>query len=77
LSVAKVALRNTQLMLDYLLESRDVPGALALLAEGFDMLQEDLEEEQFFVTVRRAYWTAGESSGLRKLGEQLIGKLEF
>jgi HEAT repeat protein len=77
LSVAKVALRNTPLMLDYLLESRDVPGALALLAEGFDMLQEDLEEEQFFVTVRRAYWTAGESSGLRKLGEQLIGKLEF
>lgn len=77
LSVAKVALRNTPLMLDYLLKSSDLPGALSLLAEGFDMLQEDLEEEQFFVTVRRTYWTAPETSPLRKLGEQLIGKLEF
>ena len=77
LSVAKVALRNTPLMLDSLLHRTDLPGALSLLAEGFDMLQEDLEEEQFFVAVRRAYWTAPESSPLRKLGEQLIGKLEF
>jgi HEAT repeat protein len=77
LSVAKVALRNTTLMLDYLLNSTDLPGALSLLAEGFDMLQEDLEEEQFFVTVRRTYWTAPESSPMRMLGEQLIGKLEF
>lgn len=77
LSVAKVALRNTPLMLDYLGKAKDQRGALDLLAEGFDMLQEDLEEEQFFVTVRREYWKAPESSPLRKLAEQLIGKLEF
>lgn len=77
LSVAKVALRNTPLMLDYLAKTPERQGAIALLAEGFDMLQEDLEEEQFFVTVRRAYWNAPETSPLRALAEQLIGKLEF
>jgi hypothetical protein len=77
LAVAKVALRNTPLMLEYLRAANNRPGALQLLAEGFDMLQEDLEEEQFFVTVRREYWKAPESSAIRTLAEQLIGKLEF
>jgi HEAT repeat protein len=77
LSVAKVALRNTPLMLQYLMKAPDQRGTFDLLAEGFDMLQEDLEEEQFFVTVRREYWKAPDASPMRKLAEQLIGKLEF
>jgi hypothetical protein len=77
LSVAKVAMRNTPLMLSYLQKEPNQRGALQLLAEGFDMLQEDLEEEQFFVAVRRAYWTAPDDSAVRKLAEQLIAKLEF
>jgi HEAT repeat protein len=77
LSVAKVALRNTPLVLGYLQKAGDQRGAIELVAEGFDMLQEDLEEEQFFVTVRREYWNAPESAPIRKLAEQLIGKLEF
>jgi HEAT repeat protein len=77
LSVGKVALRNTPLMLNYLSTTSDQRGALELLAEGFDMLQEDLEEEHFFVTVRKEYWTAPEGSPMRALAEQLIGKLEF
>jgi HEAT repeat protein len=77
LSVAKVALRNTALMLEFLSTASDQRGAIQLLAEGFDMLQEDLEEEHFFVTVRKAYWTAPEGSPIRVLSEQLIGKLEF
>jgi hypothetical protein len=77
LAVAEVALRNTPLVLDYLVKAPDQRGAIALLAEGFDMLEEHLEEEQFFVTVRRTYWTAPETSPLRSLAEQLIGKLEF
>lgn len=77
LSVAKVALRNTPLMLQYLGTASDSRGAIELLAEGFDMLQEDLEEEHFFVTVRKEYWTAPEGSALRRLAEQLIAKLEF
>jgi HEAT repeat protein len=77
LSVGKVALRNTPLMLEYLLKAPDRRGALELLAEAFDMLQEDFEEEQFFVTVRREYWNATPNAPLRQLAEQLIGKLEF
>ena len=77
LAVATVALRNTPLMLQSLAKISPQPAAISLLAEGFDMLQEDLEEEQFFVAVRREYWTAPEPSPVRTLAEQLIGKLDF
>jgi HEAT repeat protein len=77
LSVGKVALRNTSVMLEGLQAIPDRDGALSLLAEGFDMLDEDFEEEQFFVTVRRGYWAAPEAAPVRRLSEQLIGKLDF
>ena len=48
-----------------------------MIAEGFDMLEEDYEEESFFAAVRRGYWRADESSPTRKVGETLIEKLEF
>ena len=42
------------------------------------MLEEDLEEERFFVAVRQAYWAAAGRLGRRaKLCEQLITKLDF
>ncbi len=77
LAVGKVALRHTPLMLQVLQGRKDQAGAIALLAEGFDMLEEDLEEEQFFVTVRRGYWVAPEGSPARALSEQLITRLDF
>ena len=77
LAVAKVALRNTPLLLSFLQTSADQAKSLDLLAEGFDMLEEDLEEEQFFVTVRKGYWAAPDPSPTRKLAEQLISKLDF
>ena len=51
LAVAKVALRNTPLAAQGAAGARIEPAARSLLAEGFDMLEEDLEEEQFFVAV--------------------------
>jgi HEAT repeat protein len=77
LAVAKVALRNSPLLLEVLQAHKDQAGALSLLAEGFDMLEEDLEEEQFFVAVRRGYWAAPDGSPTRRLSEQLITKLDF
>jgi HEAT repeat protein len=77
LAVAKTALRNTPLFLKVLQAHPDRPGAIELVAEGFDMLEEDLEEEQFFVTVRRGYWAAADGSPTRRLSEQLITKLNF
>ena len=46
-----------------------------MVAEAFDMLEEDLEEERFFVYVRQAYWAAPDGSPTRKLCEQLITEL--
>ncbi len=77
LAVGKAALRNTPLMLQVLQTQKDDAGAIALLAEGFDMLEEDLEEEQFFVMIRRGYWAAAEGSAVRRLSERLIATLDF
>jgi hypothetical protein len=77
LAVATVALRNTPLFLNVLQTHADPAGALTLLAEGFDMLEEDLEEEAFYATVRRGYWAAPDGSPIRKLSEQLINALDF
>lgn len=77
LALGTVALRNTALMLSVL---RSVPNraqALDLLAEGFDMLEEDLDKERFFATVRRTYWAAAEGSAEQQLMQTLIGKLDF
>ena len=41
------------------------------------MLEEDFEEERFFVFVRRSYWQAPEGSAARKTADALIQKLEF
>jgi hypothetical protein len=77
LALGLVALRNTPLMLKVLETRKDQPEALSLLAESFDMLEEAFAEEQFFVAVRRAYWSAADGSPTRRLCEQLITKLDF
>jgi HEAT repeat protein len=77
LALGLVALRNTPLMLKTLEASPNQAGAVGILAEAFDMLEEDLEEERFFVAVRRAYWAAPDGSPTRKLCDQLITKLDF
>jgi len=77
LAIGQVALRNTPLMLATLEKRPDRVEALGLLSEGFDMLEEDLEEERFFATVRRSYWAAAQASPTRALCEQLITKLDF
>ena len=77
LALGTVALRNHQLMLKVLEQSKDLAGALELLREAFDMLEEDYEEERFFAFVRRSYWQAAAGSPTRKVADALIQKLEF
>jgi len=77
LAIGLVALRNTPLLLKTLMARHDQDGALGIVAEAFDMLEEDLEEERFFVAIRKAYWAAPDGSPTRKLCEALIGKLDF
>jgi hypothetical protein len=64
-------------MLQVLEQRTDGEGTIGLLADGFDMLEEDFEEERFFAIVRRSYWTAAEKSPTRQLCERLIRQLDF
>lgn len=77
LGVGTVAVRNTPLMLSFLEGHQNAEDAISLIAEGFDMLEEDYEEESFFAAVRRGYWQAAEASPTRRIGHALIDKLEF
>jgi HEAT repeat protein len=77
LALGTVALRNTPLLLRVLEKEKDLDGALELLREAFDMLEEDFEEERFFVFVRKSYWQAAAASPTRKVTDALIQKLEF
>ncbi len=77
LAVATIAIRNTPFMLGQLQKMEHRAETIALIGEGFDMLEEDFEEEQFFATVRRTYWSAPQGSPTRTVAEALIQKLEF
>ena len=77
LGVGTIAIRNTPATLSFLETAPDRLGAIELIGEGFDMLEEDYEEEGFFAAVRRGYWKAPEESATRKIGQALIEKLEF
>jgi HEAT repeat protein len=77
LASAGFAVRNTPSLLSALEGYPDRAGAVLLLAEGFDMLEEDFAEEQFFVAVRKTYWAAAENTQARAVTQALIQKLEF
>jgi len=77
LALGTVALRNTPLFLKVLQADADPKPAIVLLGESFDMLEEDLEEERFYATVRRGYWAAPENSPARKIAEALIQTIDF
>ena len=77
LGAGAIAIRNTALVLSFLEGYAARAGAIDLIAEGFDRLEEDYEEERFFVVVRREYWKAAEGSPTRAVGEALIQQLEF
>jgi HEAT repeat protein len=77
LAIGTVALRNTPLTLQVLEKTASRDGALELLREAFDMLEEDYIEERFFATVRRTYWDSAADSPARATAEALIRTLEF
>ncbi len=77
LALGTIALRNTPLLLQVLERPGDLQASTELLREAFDMLEEDFDEERFFVTVRRAYWAAAAGSPARNVAETLIQRLEF
>jgi hypothetical protein len=77
LAAATIALRSTPLFLSTIQKRSDRPAAIDLVAEGFDMLEEDLDKERFFALARRTYWDSPDGSPRRALMQTLIGKLDF
>jgi hypothetical protein len=77
LAFGTVALRNTPLAIKLLASRKNLRDSALLLRDAFDMLEEDYEEERFFATVRRGYWSAPEGSPERKVADALIQTLEF
>jgi HEAT repeat protein len=77
LAVATIALRNPSFMLKSLAGAADRAGAIELLSEGFEMVDNDYDEERFFVAVRHDYWGAPDGSPTRQLMATLIQKLDF
>jgi hypothetical protein len=77
LALGAAAVRSPAAVLRALEGRADQAAAIELLRDAFDMLEEDFEEELFYVEVRRAYWAAAEGSAARRVAEAVIQKLEF
>ena len=77
LASATVAVRNPALLIALLEPRADRRAALSLVAEGFDMLEEDYLEEQFFAAVRKGYWAAAGGSATRATAQEIIGTFDF
>ena len=77
LALAAVALRNTPLMMTMLEKHPNRQNAIVLLAEGFDILEEDLDKERFFAFTRRTYWESANNAPRQALMQTLNGKLDF
>ena len=77
LALGAAAVRAPSALLRALGDYKDQAAAIELLRDAFDMLEEDFEEELFYVDVRRAYWASAEGSPERRVAEAVIQRLEF
>ena len=77
LVLGMLAMRHPAAVLAHLETRTDLAAAALLLRDAFDMLDEDLEEEHFFMTTRAAFWAAPTPSPARAVAEELIRVLEF
>ena len=79
LGFSEVALRRPSSVLDWFNSapqpSRD--AAMVLLKDGFDSLENDYAEEQFFAATRAMYWQGAENSSTRTVTAAIIQRLEF
>lgn len=79
-ALSSVAVRVPDPMLEWLEALTDEgarQSAYTLLRDGFERLEEDFAEEQFFAAARAAYWRAAEGSPTRTRLAALIETLQF
>lgn len=77
LALGSVALRDPARVLAALSVREDLDPALLLLRDAFDMLDEDLAEERFFVLLRSTYWDESQDPRTRRAAEAAMGMLEY
>ena len=77
LAVGTVALRTPVTMISVLADRNDLRLSLLLLRDAFDMLDEDMAEERFYVFIRNNFWDETENPLKRSLAEAAMEILEF
>jgi len=79
LALSALALRRSDETMAWFVgaASEEQARAIELLRDGFEQLEEDFAEEQFFAAARAAYWTADEGSPARGAAATLIDALGF
>ena len=77
LAVGTVALRNPARVFLVLAGRNDLRSSLLLLRDAFDMLDEDMAEERFYVLIRNKFWNEKENPLARSVAEAAMEVLEF
>ena len=77
LALGTVALRRPATVVAAVERRRELEPALLLIRDAFDMLDEDMAEERFYVCLRSTYWESAEGSRRRKIAEAALKILEF
>ena len=75
--LASLAMRQPSVLLAYLEMRADLEAAILVGRDGFDILDEDLAEERFFMTARASFWANPEGSRARSVAGRVIELLEF
>jgi HEAT repeat protein len=76
-ALARLAASKPVALVALVEQRQDRDQALQLLRDGFDLLEDDFGEEQFFVAVRNAYFTEPEGSARKAVIQAVINALEF
>ena len=77
LALGTVALRTPELAFETIAARDDLDGVLLLLRDAFEMLDEDLAEERFYVLMRDTYWGGARTDRARAVAEAAMLVLEF
>ena len=76
-AVAQASVEQPSTLLALIEQRQDLDQTLRLLRDGFNALNDDFGEEQFFVALRAAYFAEPEGSARRPLIQSVINALEF
>ena len=75
--MAKASVEHPSTLLALIAQRQDLDQTLRLLRDGFNALNVDCGEEQFFVALRAAYVAEPEGSARRPLIQSVINALEY